>query len=85
MLDAYEQVNRELDLRALRCSIIHGNFYTPESMARANRLNVIADSQPAWFYKDADVMLDILGRERIRTFHPYRSLMDAGVVVSHCV
>jgi hypothetical protein len=46
------------------------------------KLGVIADAQPAWFYKDADAMLDILGQEIIRTFHPNRSLIDSGVVIS---
>ncbi|MBN1294339.1 MAG: amidohydrolase [Candidatus Latescibacteria bacterium] len=82
MLDAYEKVNDTDDVSSLRFSIIHGNFYTPEAMTRAKRFNVIADMQPAWFYKDADAMLYILGKERIKTFHPYRSLFKAGVVVS---
>jgi len=82
MLDAYEQVSRKVDIRPLRCSIIHGNFYTPQAMARCREMNIIADMQPAWFYKDADAMLHILGPERIRTFHPYRSLIHSGVTVS---
>lgn len=82
MLDAYEKVSRSIDIRPLRCTIIHGNFYTAEAMERAARLNVIAEMQPAWFYKDADAMLDILGGERIRTFHPCRSMLNAGVVIS---
>ena len=82
MLDAYEQVSRTVDIRPLRCSIIHANFYTPEAMARSKKMNIIADMQPAWFYKDADAMLHILGPERIRTFQPYRSLIDSGMTVS---
>ena len=82
MLEAYEKVHQAMDVRPLRFSIIHGNFYTPEAMVKAQRLNVIADMQPAWFYKDADAMLTILGEKRARTFHPYRSMIDAGVVVS---
>jgi len=82
MLDAYEQVSRTVDIRPLRCSIIHANFYTPGAMARSREMNIIADMQPAWFYKDADAMLHILGPQRIRTFQPYRSLIDSGVVVS---
>ncbi len=82
MLDAFEQVNREVDIRPLRFSIIHGNFFSEETIARMVRLNVIADAQPAWFYKDADAMLEILGPERVDRFHPYRALLDAGVVVS---
>ncbi|HUU29141.1 MAG TPA: amidohydrolase [archaeon] len=82
MLDAYEKVNQILDIKPLRFSIIHGNFFTPEAVSRMRKLDIIADMQPAWFYKDADAMLYILGRERIRTFQPYRSLIEAGVVVS---
>ncbi len=82
MLDAFEQVNRTVEVPPLRFSIIHGNFFTPLSMQRCRKLGVIADAQPAWFYEDADAMLKILGPERIRTFHPYRSLLETGVVVS---
>jgi predicted amidohydrolase YtcJ len=38
--------------------------------------------QPAWFYKDADAMKYILGEKTIETFHPYRSLIEAGVFVN---
>ncbi len=82
MLDGYEAVSRERDLPPGTFTIIHGNFYTPEAMAKTARLNVTAEMQPAWFYKDADAMLHILGEERIKTFHPYRSMIDAGVLVS---
>ena len=82
MLDAYEETSRKTDVRPLRFSIIHGNFFTPRAMQRCLELGVIADAQPAWFYEDADAMLKILGPERIRTFHPYRSMLEAGMVVS---
>ncbi|HUU29142.1 MAG TPA: amidohydrolase [archaeon] len=82
MLDAYEKVNEKSDIRPLRFSIIHGNFFTPEAISRMRKLDIIADMQPAWFYKDADAMLYILGEKRIRTFHPYKSLIKAGVIVS---
>ena len=45
-------------------------------------LGVCANMQPAWFYKDADAMKYILGETVIRTFQPYRSLLDAGVIVN---
>ncbi len=82
MLDVYERVNEEVPVAPLRCSFIHGNFFTAQSIQRAARLKIIADSQPAWFFKDADAMQRILGPERIKTFHPYKSLIEAGVVVS---
>ncbi len=82
MLDVFERVNEEIPVAPLRCSFIHGNFFTAQAIERSARLNIIADAQPAWFYKDADAMLHILGPERIKTFHPYKSLIEAGVVVS---
>jgi len=82
MLDAYEKVNSKIDIRPLRFAIMHGNFFTPQAISRMKKLGVIADAQPAWFYKDGDAMLDILGQEIIRTFHPNRSLIDSGVVIS---
>lgn len=82
MLDAFERVNEEIPVAPLRCSYIHGNFFTPEAIERSARLNVIADAQPAWFYKDADAMLHILGPERVKDFHPYRSMLEGGMVIS---
>ena len=82
ILDAYEEVNRNLDIRPLRFSVIHGNFYNKQAIQRCSSLGVIADSQPAWFYKDADAMYYILGKKRVLTFHPYLSLIKAGVTVS---
>jgi hypothetical protein len=47
-----------------------------------SELGIYADLQPAWFYMDADAMRTILGEERIRYFHPYRSMVDAGIVLN---
>ena len=82
MLEGYEQANRSVPIPPLRCSIIHGNFFTPETIDRMKALNIIADLQPAWFYKDSDALLYILGPDRVRPFHPYRSLIDGGVRIS---
>jgi predicted amidohydrolase YtcJ len=82
LLDAYEKADETKPIRERRFSIIHGNFYTERAMRRMSELGVCADMQPAWFYKDADAMRMILGDKRIAGFHPYRSLLDAGVVVN---
>jgi len=82
LLDIYEKVNEMKSIKDKRFSIIHGNFFTDRAIQRMSKLGVYADMQPAWFYKDADAMKIILGEERIKTFHPYRSLLDAGVVVN---
>ena len=82
MLDAFEEVNRIRPIKDRRFSIIHGNFFTPEAVERMKKLGVYADMQPAWFYKDADAMNYVLGEKRIGTFHPYKSLFEAGVMVN---
>ena len=82
LLDVYEQVNKIKSIKDKRFSIIHGNFFTYRAIQRMSELGVYADMQSAWFYKDADAMKKILGEERIASFHPYRSLVNAGVVVN---
>lgn len=82
LLDVYEEANRIKPIKERRFSIIHGNFFTKDAMRRMSELGVYADMQPAWFYKDADAMEYILGEKTIQTFHPYRSLIDAGVMIN---
>lgn len=82
LLDVYERVDALKSIQDSRFSIIHGNFFNKAAIQRMSKLGVYADMQPAWFYKDADAMRTILGDERIETFHPYRSMMDAGVMIN---
>ena len=82
MLDGYEMAAESVDIKKLRCSIIHGNFYTPEAIKRCVALEIMPDVQAAWFYKDADAMLKILGERRIKTFNPYHSLIEAGLIIN---
>jgi len=82
LLDVYEKADKIKPIAGRRFSIIHGNFFTDEAIRRMSQMGVYADMQAAWFYKDADAMLNILGEERIKTFHPYRSMLDEGVLVN---
>lgn len=81
LLDVFEEVNQVKPIKERRFSIIHGNFFTKESIERMQKLGVIANCQAAWFYKDADAMKTILGDERVKTFNPFRSLSEGGVLV----
>ncbi len=63
-------------------SIIHGNFYTAEAIQKMAALGIFADMQPAWFYKDTDLLNEVLGKEVIKTFHPYHSMMKAGITIN---
>ena len=82
LLKAYGAADAVRPIRPQRSCIVHGNFFTPEAIEKCVRLGIIADCQPAWFYKDADAMQYILGEDRIRHFLPLRSLFEAGVIVN---
>lgn len=82
LLAAYEAINRQQSIQQKRFSIIHGNFFTPEAIEKMTTLGVCADMQPAWFFKDTDLLYAVLGDERMRNFHPYHALKDAGVIVN---
>jgi predicted amidohydrolase YtcJ len=81
MLDAYEEVGRELPLRRTRPCIEHSNFMSREAVEQAARMGVMLDIQPAWLYLDTRTLVTQFGYDRLRYFQPLRSIFDAGGVV----
>jgi predicted amidohydrolase YtcJ len=81
LLDAYEQVGRDLPLRRTRPCIEHSNFMSREAVAQAARLGVMLDIQPAWLYLDTRTLVKQFGYDRLRYFQPLRSIVAAGGVV----
>lgn len=82
LLDAFEEADKEISIRDRRFSIIHANFPDPAAIERAARLGVVLDMQPAWYSLDGPALSKVLGPERMKTFQPYRSIVEAGVVVA---
>lgn len=82
LLDAYEAVDRVSSIKDRRFTLTHANFPSPETIARAKKLGVVMDLQPAWHHFDGPALAKVLGPERMKSFHPYKSLFDAGVVVA---
>jgi hypothetical protein len=82
VLDAIEAAQKDQPAADRRHTVIHGYFVNKEAAARAARLHVLVDTQPAWYYKDADALSDALGRERLAHFIGLRTLRDAGVQVA---
>ena len=82
LLDVFNEVNAVRPIRERRFSIIHGNFFDDYAVRLMKELGVYANVQSAWFYKDADAMENILGSERIKTFHPFRTMIDNGIVLN---
>jgi hypothetical protein len=82
LLDVFKEVDRKKSIKDRRFSIIHGNFFSTEAIDIMRELGVYANVQAAWFYKDADAMVSILGNKRVESFHPNRSMIDAGVMIN---
>jgi predicted amidohydrolase YtcJ len=76
LLDAYEFVNRSTPIKDLRLCITHANFPSKRNLERCQQLGVVADVQPAWLYKDGTTLFNVLGKERVRWFQPYKSWLE---------
>ncbi len=82
VLDAYEAANRETPLAGRRFTISHVNFPDARAIERARRLGVAFDCQIAWLHMDGDAIKDVFGPARMKQFLPFRSLLDAGVMLA---
>ena len=82
LLDAFEAALKSSPASDRRHTLIHAYFVHPDSSARAARLGILVDTQPAWYYKDASALASGLGRERLQRFIGLRTLRSAGVDVA---
>jgi predicted amidohydrolase YtcJ len=82
VLDAIEAAQKAQPSPDRRHTLIHAYFVNRETAARAARLNVLVDTQPAWYYKDADALSEALGQQRLARFIGLRTWRDAGVRVA---
>lgn len=82
VLKAVEAADRDAPIAPKRFTLIHAYFANPETSRRAAKLGVHIDTQPAWYYKDADAIVDALGTERLAPFIGLRTMMEGGVTVA---
>jgi predicted amidohydrolase YtcJ len=82
VLDAYEAADLDRSIRDRRFTLIHAYFPSAEVARRAARLGVAVDTQPAWYYKDADALLPALGAARLAPFIGLAEWLRAGVTVA---
>ena len=82
VLDAFEAAQKGSPSPDRRHTLIHAYFASAETAARAARLGVLVDTQPAWYYKDADALAGALGRQRLAHFIGLRTWRMAGVDVA---
>ena len=81
LVDCYEELSKEFDIRAKRPCVTHCNFMSAEVIDTMHRLGIVADLQPAWLYLDGRTLLKQFGEERTAFFQPYRTLFEKGVIV----
>lgn len=81
LLDIFERLDKEVrPIAPSRSHLVHSSFLAADSIARARRLGVLVDVQPAWYYFDALGMSKVVSPETLRYFNPYQSLVQAGVI-----
>ena len=82
VLDALEAANEDSPVAPRRYNLIHAYFPNPETAKRVARLGVVVDTQPAWFYKDGDALLDALGQKRMERFIGLQTWRKGGAKVA---
>lgn len=81
LLDCYERIQNEMDIRHRRFEICHANFQSQQNFQRCRKLGIVADVQPAWLYKDGASLVRTLGERRMKWFQPLRSWMENDLVI----
>jgi predicted amidohydrolase YtcJ len=79
LLNMYSLVANQVpagQMRSVRPGICHGSFMFPEAWNVMKNLGVVVDMQPAWLYLDGGTLFDHFGEERMKWFHPYRTMLD---------
>ena len=82
LLETFEKLNAEKPIAPSRSHWMHASFQTPEAIARAKKIGILADVQPAWLYFDGPALEKVFGHEGMRYFFPLRSYLDAGLILA---
>ena len=82
LLAAFEEVNRKAPITDRRFTLAHANFLSGDAIRRAAALGVVADMQPAWYHFEGPALAGVLGSDGMGALQPYRSIIDAGIVVA---
>lgn len=78
LLDVFEEAHRERPLTGRHFGIDHGQMIRPEDYKRFKELDVVPSLYSKAMYGNDD-LIKMYGMDRVSTFQPVRSLIDAGV------
>jgi predicted amidohydrolase YtcJ len=82
VLDAIEAANKEKSMLDQRYNLIHAYVASADTATRAASLGAVVDTQPMWFYKDGDALIEALGPKYMNTFIGVKTWKDNGVTVA---
>lgn len=82
LLDIYERVIQENGVRDRRLRIEHVQHLTPKDIKRFAQLGVIASMQPYLIIDDGRWAEPLIGKERMKTMHAVKSLVDSGATLA---
>lgn len=80
LLDVYEEIDKQAPVAKRRPCITHSNFMSKEAVEKAAKLGVVLDIQPAWLYLDTRTLMAQFGTDRLRYFHPLKSIFAANAI-----
>lgn len=80
VFDAYERVNRDHPVRALRWSVTHAEGITPEHLERARRLGVTIQVRSEGVIGNQEKAIASYGAEAVRRMPPLQLIQDSGLV-----
>jgi predicted amidohydrolase YtcJ len=82
LLETFEKLNAEKPIAPSRSHWMHASFQSPEAIARAKKIGILADVQPAWLYFDGPALEKVFGHEGMRNFFPLRQYLNAGIILA---
>ena len=82
ILDLYKQIAEENPVWDRRFRIEHAQHLLPRDIPRFSEIGVIASVQPYHCIDDGTWAENRIGKERVKSTHPYKSFLDNNVVVA---
>lgn len=81
LLNIYQRIQFKQDIRKRRFLVTHADFQTDQAWEKCQKLNIAADIQPIWLYKDAFSLTKTLGAKHMTNFLPLKTWLDHGLVI----
>ncbi|MHA2473488.1 MAG: amidohydrolase [Promethearchaeota archaeon] len=82
LVDLYKRLLKEFPRENHRHRIEHGSLLTEDVIKDIKKLNLVVASQPPFLNSEHTWLEKRLGKERCKYIYPFKSLIDAGVVLS---